>query len=347
MSLVPCLLYICANVVFMVLVWLYNRRPQRPTTTRHGPTTGHLANGFSTSVSSSSSRWSSSRQSSFMSILGLGDYQNFCSFEDHFSSFGEVAEACKRAGLSRCQLILGVDFSASNEWQGRKTFSGNCLHRVIPGKILNPYQKVISIIGRTLESFDNDNFIPAFGFGDKTTGGDAAFSFTTHPSGCHGFAEVLARYERLVPRLTLGGPTSFAPVIRQAIEIVKARACYHILIIIADGQVNEYGPTVDAIIEASFYPLSIVVVGVGDGPWDAMEKFDDRIPERQFDNFQFVNYHKVTAKRRNPDACLALHVMMEIPDQYKTIRALGYLDNEAEPEQDIRKLSTKATLKVP
>lgn len=97
--------------------------------------------------------------------------------------------------------------------------------------------------------------------------------------------------------------------------------------IVTDGQVTDKSETRRAIVKASDYPLSIVVVGVGDGPWDVMEKFDDRLPERKFDNFQFVPFYKVKSESRNPQSALALATLMEIPDQYAYIKQNGVLEN--------------------
>lgn len=158
--------------------------------------------------------------------------------------------------------------------------------------------------------------IPAFGFGDATTSDHSVFAFK-QDGPCYTFSEVLKRYNEITPAVHLSGPTSFAPLIREAINVVKLNnnavrtapalplhplllSClvpysnptlvsflpsqYHILVIIADGQVSVAEPTVNAIIEASNYPLSIIMIGVGDGPWDTMEEFDDGLPKRKFDN---------------------------------------------------------------
>ena len=61
---------------------------------------------------------------------------------------------------------------------------------------------------------------------------------------------------------------------------------FHILLILADGQMEEAEATLSALVDASQYPLSIVMVGVGDGPWGLMEDCDDLLPARKFDNFQ-------------------------------------------------------------
>lgn len=47
---------------------------------------------------------------------------------------------------------------------GARSFNRRSLHHIGNGQ--NPYEQAISIIGRTLSAFDEDNQIPCFGFGD-------------------------------------------------------------------------------------------------------------------------------------------------------------------------------------
>jgi len=186
---------------------------------------------------------------------------------------------------------------------------------------MNPYQTVIKILGNTLAPFDDDNLIPCYGFGDSITKDKQVFALDPNP--CRGFQEILTSYSVTVPRITLSGPTSFAPLIYQAIHKVKeSGGGYHILLIIADGQVTSEQDTIKAIVECSKYPISIVMIGVGDGPWDTMREFDDRLPQRKFDNFQFVPFYETMLKHKGNEILFARDVMMEIPEQFKTIKAL-------------------------
>ncbi|KAL2903438.1 E3 ubiquitin-protein ligase RGLG5 [Bienertia sinuspersici] len=287
---------------------------------------------------------------------------------DNYRTLDEVTAALAHAGLESSNLIVGIDFTKSNEWTGAKSFNRRSLHHI--GNDPNPYEEAISIIGKTLSVFDEDNLIPCYGFGDASTHDQDVFSFYDDDRSCQGFEEVLSRYRELVPQLRLAGPTSFAPVIEMATTIVEqSGGQYHVLLIIADGQVSEaynrprYGDvsgsetaakigvpvphqvtrsvdtqpgnlspqelkTIDAIVRASDYPLSIVLVGVGDGPWDMMREFDDNIPARAFDNFQFVNFTQIMSKHMDTSKKqteFALAALMEIPSQYKATLELGML----------------------
>ncbi|XP_010550166.1 PREDICTED: E3 ubiquitin-protein ligase RGLG2-like [Tarenaya hassleriana] len=258
---------------------------------------------------------------------------------DNYSSLDQVTEALARAGLESSNLIVGFDFTKSNEWTGAKSFNRKSLHFIGNGQ--NPYEQAITIIGKTLAAFDEDNLIPCYGFGDASTHDQDVFSFYPEGRFCNGFEEVLARYREIVPQLKLAGPTSFAPIIEMAMTIVEqSGGQYHVLVIIADGQVTrsvdtergQLSPqeqkTVEAIVQASKLPLSIVLVGVGDGPWDMMKEFDDNIPARAFDNFQFVNFTEIMSKNREQsrkETKFALDALMEIPSQYKATIELNIL----------------------
>ncbi|EXB82482.1 E3 ubiquitin-protein ligase RGLG2 [Morus notabilis] len=268
--------------------------------------------------------------------------RKYSRISDDYRSLDEVTSALSHAGLESSNLIVGIDFTKSNEWTGSRSFNRRSLHHIGNGQ--NPYEQAISIIGKTLSTFDDDNLIPCFGFGDASTHDKDVFSFYPNERFCNGFEEVLTRYRELAPDLRLAGPTSFAPVIEMSMTIVEqSGGQYHVLLIIADGQVtrsvdtrNGYlSPqeqnTIDAIVKASEYPLSIIVVGVGDGPWDMMREFDDNIPSRAFDNFQFVNFTEIMSKNVDPgrkQAEFALSALMEIPSQYKATIELGLLGRQ-------------------
>lgn len=279
---------------------------------------------------------------------------SFVAIADKYTTLEQVQAGLRKAGLESSNLIIGVDFTKSNQWTGKDTFGGQCLHSLTAGG-MNPYQRVIDVMARTLEPFDDDKLIPAYGFGDVTTTDKSVFPFFQDERPCNGVAEVLARYSELVPHVQMSGPTSFAPLINKAIEIVQQTRQYHILVIIADGQVTNVDTTAQAVIRATNYPLSIIMVGVGDGPWDTMEEFDDHLEARrvclfsfspcthpmllllvmhsspllllllpQFDNFQFVNFNAVMTKPRveNYDVEFAVAALQEIPDQWSAIQRL-------------------------
>ena len=127
-----------------------------------------------------------------------------------------------------------------------------------------------------------------------------------------------------------------APVINEAVKIVRQSGNqFHILVIVGDGAVSPMMGCIEAskaaIIAAAEVPLSIFV-DVGDGPWEACEEFDDDLPQRQFDNFQFLPYSdfqaaiaESAASTDAVEAAFAVCAMQEVPEQVRAIQHLGLL----------------------
>lgn len=270
---------------------------------------------------------------------------------DNYETIRDVQDALRRHCVEAVNLIVGIDYTGSNTMH--QSFGGKSLHWIDPSftelpppyegydsiydskfSLMNPYQQVLFTMGKTLEAFDEDNLIPVYGFGDRITKGNSIFNIKDRLSGastisndsqCVKFWDVLYTYNQVTPSIDLSGPTSFAPLINHVVDKLKKSKQFHILLIIADGQVNDNGATVKAIQRASKKaPLSIVTFGVGDGPWDTMENYDDDIKNRKFDNFQFVNCNGIINKYWNSQqrlcASFATNALQEIPIQYEYLK---------------------------
>ena len=248
---------------------------------------------------------------------------------DIYDNLQQIREGLRRNGLEKCRLILGIDFTASNNETGKYAFEGRCLHEVRPDE-LNLYQQVMEIMTQTLQTFSTDGKIPAYYFGDLETRDISVSPLNIDVEGkeqCDSLEHLLGRYTEIIPHVKLAGPTSFVPLIKKAIQIVKERQEFHILVIIGDGAVSHLDENIAAVKEAANYPLAIIMVGVGDGdfyrfpddPWCGMKELDDMVRGRKFDNFQFVQYEPPISAEEFAKECL-----MEVPLQFKQCQELNY-----------------------
>jgi len=65
---------------------------------------------------------------------------------------------------------------------------------------------------------------------------------------------------------------------------------YHCLLILTDGCINDLRETVDKIVQCAEYPLSVIIVGIGEADFTAMETLDS-------DEYELVDGNGIKAKR--------------------------------------------------
>ncbi|GFR41228.1 hypothetical protein Agub_g1901 [Astrephomene gubernaculifera] len=229
------------------------------------------------------------------------------------------------AGGTEIGFMVAVDFTASN---GDPRLPES-KHYYAAGP--TQYERAIMGVGHVLEHYDHDKVFQAYGFGGRHRNNPANHCFpmgTLPDSNCIGINGLLQAYRQALGIWTLSGPTLFAPVVRKAAAAARATVGskppkYTVLLILTDGAIMDMEDTVNAIIEASSLPLSILIVGIGNEDFGKMDKLDsDRsllsngVHRAARDIVQFVEFEK----HAGDGARLAAQLLAELPGQL-----LGYM----------------------
>lgn len=231
-----------------------------------------------------------------------------------------------RGGL-QMHFTVAVDFTASN---GDPRDPGS-LH-YLDASQPNAYMMAIQAVGEVVQDYDYDKMFPALGFGARLPPDGVVsheFFLNGHPTDpyCAGIDGVLEAYRRTLRSVQLYGPTNFAPVINHVAKFARTYrdgTSYFVLLIITDGVISDMPQTVEAIVQASTLPMSIIIVGVGNADFSAMEVLDGdvvRVSSRgraaDRDIVQFVPFRNFLqgGPWQSNQMRLAKEVLAEIPDQ--------------------------------
>ncbi|XP_069141533.1 copine-8-like isoform X2 [Argopecten irradians] len=233
-------------------------------------------------------------------------------------------------GGTQLNFTVAIDFTASNG----NPASPTSLHYNSPYQP-NQYGSAIQAVGEIIQDYDSDKMFPVLGFGAKLPDGSVSHEFPVNFNSanpyCAGIPGIMQAYYGALQKVQLYGPTNFAPVITHVTRFASSMRDgnnYFVLLILTDGVITDLPNTIEAIVHASGLPLSIIIVGVGNAEFDAMDVLDadDRklssrgkqavrdivqfVPFRDFMGGKFGNNMQIS------QAALAKEVLAEIPDQF-------------------------------
>jgi copine 4/6/7 len=225
-------------------------------------------------------------------------------------------------------LIVGIDFTKSN----RDANLPDSLHYLDPsGVTSNDYMRAIESVVQILEHYDSDHMVPVYGFGARLP---PSYTHCSHLFACNGdffspevkgVQGVLDAYKTSLKSVLLHGPTNFHDIVSlvgdeaRPFSFPNSPPRYFILLILTDGVISDLKATIDEIVRASDYPVSIIIVGVGDEDFGLMNILDGD-DKRLYSNglqrsasrdiVQFVPFNQF---RNEPVYALAKETLDEIP----------------------------------
>ena len=228
-----------------------------------------------------------------------------------------------RGGM-QINLTVAIDFTGSNGNPSQP----NSLHYLGPNA--NQYETAIRACGDIVAYYDYDQKFPAFGFGGKFYGNpnvDHCFPLNCNPNDpeINGIDGILQTYRTVLNNCQLFGPTYFHYFIDRLNAQVKEDVArenynnYNILMILTDGIIEDMDDTINSLVESSYLPISVIIVGIGNADFSNMDTLDaDDEPlidsngrKADRDLVQFVPYKNF----QNNGQKLAEQVLEEIPRQ--------------------------------
>ena len=182
-----------------------------------------------------------------------------------------------REGLE-INLTVAIDFTSSNGSPNNE----NSLHYL--GAEKTQYEIAIKSCGDIVAEYDLDKKFPAFGFGGKFYGNNKAthcFPLNGNPSDpeIDGIDGILEAYRDVLNNTELYQPTYFHSIINKLNETAKkemeeGKKIYNILMILTDGIIDDMSETIDSLVEASFLPISVIIIGIGDADFSNFSQMD-------------------------------------------------------------------------
>ena len=229
-------------------------------------------------------------------------------------TFVDYLKAGVQIGLS-----IAIDFTGSN---GNPN-DPRSLH-YIGGQEPNQYERAIYACGSIMAYYDYDQLFPCYGFGAKINNVPTALfhlNFQQDPN-INLIPNVIEEYHKSLSRVLLWGPTHFGPILRATNDMIRRendKLKYNVLMILTDGMIDDVDNTINELVEGSFLPLSVIIIGVGRADFSTMNVLDaDENPlvdsqgrRAARDLVQFVPFLKFES---DPDR-LAQEVLAEIPKQ--------------------------------
>ncbi len=144
----------------------------------------------------------------------------------------------------------------------------------------NKYCKAINSCGGILQNYDRYQVFKTYGFGGVPTNGkEVSHCFNLNgkkDAGIKGLENVIETYKDNLKTIELVGPTYLHMIIKNIIEVInKAKVkekepIYHVFLILTDGALEDMDETLDILIDACKLPLSLIIVGIGNGDFTKM-----------------------------------------------------------------------------